>query len=118
MATHVVAPVVHRRITLERLDGIAGGLFFLWAGMALLADVGWGIGLLGVGIVIAGGQVARKSIAAGFEMFWVLVGMLFLLSGVWELFSIRVGLTPIVCIVAGVLLLLSSLLGKPGERQG
>jgi len=46
-------------------------------------------------------------------MFWVLVGVLFLLGGIWDLLSVRVSLTPIVCIVAGVLLLSSALLTKP-----
>ena len=115
MATHVVGPVAGRQITLEKLDGIAWGLFFLWVGIVLLADFGWGTGLLGIGIVILGGQAGRKLIGAGFELFWVLVGMLFFLGGVWELFGVRVGLTPILCIVAGVLLLLSALLRKPNE---
>jgi hypothetical protein len=47
------------------------------------------------------------------ETFWVLVGVLFLLGGIWDLLSVHVSLTPIVCIVAGVLLLGSALLSKP-----
>jgi hypothetical protein len=113
MATHVVGTIVDRRIRLEKLDGIAWGLFFLWIGIAFLANLGWGMGLLGIGIIIVGGQIARKSIGFGLEMFWVLVGVLFLLGGIWDLLSVRVSLTPIVCIVAGVLLLGSALLSKP-----
>jgi hypothetical protein len=113
MATHVLGTVVDKRIALEKLDGIAWGLFFLWIGIAFLANLGWGIGLLGVGVIMLGGQIARKSIGFGLEMFWVLVGVLFLLGGIWDLLSVRVSLTPIVCIVAGVLLLASALLTKP-----
>jgi hypothetical protein len=113
MATHVVGTPIDRRITLEKLDGIAWGMFFLWIGIALLTNLGWGIGLLGVGIIILGAQIARKSMAMGFAMFWVAVGALFLLGGIWNLLSISVSLTPIVCIVAGVLLFVSALLGKP-----
>jgi hypothetical protein len=113
MATHVVGAVVGRRITLEKLDRIVWGLFFLWIGLAFLANLGWGVGLLGIGIIILGGQIARKSIGFGLEMFWVLVGVLFLLGGIWDLLSVRVSLTPIVCIVAGVLLLGSALLSRP-----
>jgi hypothetical protein len=43
--------------------------------------------------------------------------VLFVLGGVWELLTVRVGLIPVVCIVAGVLLLLSVLLGKPQNSQ-
>jgi hypothetical protein len=113
MATHAVGTLVDRRITLGKLDGIAWGMFFLWIGIALLANLGWGMGLLGIGIIILGGQIARKSIGFALETFWILVGVLFLLGGIWDLLSVRVSLAPIVCIVAGVLLLGSALLSKP-----
>ena len=116
MATHVVGTVVDKQIRLEKLDGIAWGLFFLWIGIAFLANLGWGTGLLGIGIIILGGQTARKSIGFGFEMFWILVGFLFLLGGIWDLLSVRVSLAPIVCIVAGVLLLASALLTKSRDQ--
>jgi hypothetical protein len=51
------------------------------------------------------------------EVFWVLVGVLFVMGGVWELLSVRVGMIPIVCIVAGVLLLVSALRGRPRGQQ-
>ena len=116
MATHVVGTAANRQITLEKLDAIAWGLFFLWIGIAFLANLGWGLGLLGIGIIIVGGQIGRKTIGFAFEMFWVLVGVLFVLGGIWDLLSVRVSLTPIVCIVAGVLLLASALLTKPGAE--
>jgi hypothetical protein len=37
----------------------------------------------------------------------VVVGALFLLGGIWELFQVQVGLVPILLIVAGGALLLS-----------
>ena len=48
---------------------------------------------------------------------WAVVGVLFVLGGVWELLSIRVVLVPILCIVAGVLLIVSALAGKPRETR-
>jgi hypothetical protein len=33
-------------IVAHKLDAAAWGLFFVWAGVALIADVGWGLGLL------------------------------------------------------------------------
>ncbi|MDH4264254.1 MAG: hypothetical protein OEW45_01330 [Deltaproteobacteria bacterium] len=44
----------------KKLDAAAWGLFFIWTGIAFLADVGWGAGLLGVGIITLGAQVARR----------------------------------------------------------
>ena len=113
MANHTA--VVDRRITVEKLDAIGWGLFFIWIGIALLANLGWGIGLLGVGILILGGQMARKYMALRFETFWALVGALFVIGGVWELLSVRVSLIPILCIVAGIALLVSALVGKTGD---
>src|SRR5512136_466472 len=101
-----------RRVILRRLDAGAWGLFFVWIGIALLAGFSWGTGLVGFGILILAGQIARRCFGLRFERFWILAGVLFVLGGVWELFSIRVGLVPILCIVVGVVLLTSALIGS------
>jgi hypothetical protein len=44
----------------RRLDALGWGLFFIWIGVAFLADVGWGVGLVGVGLIILGTLVARE----------------------------------------------------------
>ncbi len=116
MATHVVGTLPDRRAAVERLDAVAWGLFFLWVGIAFLTNLSWGIGLLGVGIIVLGAQAARKYMALTLEAFWVVVGVLFVMGGIWELLSVRVGMIPIVCIVAGVLLLVSALRRGPGEQ--
>lgn len=117
MATHVVGTFDDRRVTLQRLDAVAWGLFFLWVGIAFLTNLSWGIGLLGVGIIVLGGQAARKYVHLTLEAFWVVVGALFVMGGIWELLSVRVGMIPVVCIAAGLLLLLSALRGRPRGQQ-
>ena len=42
-----------------RLDAIGWGAFFIWIGIALLADFGWGLALLGIGLITLAGQVTR-----------------------------------------------------------
>ncbi len=104
-------PAAHKANTTvldRRLDAAAWGLFFLWTGVALLAGLSWGVALLGVGIITLGAQWARKYFGLTLETFWVVVGLLFLAGGAWELLSLRVGLVPIVLIVAGVALLVSA----------
>ena len=113
MASHFAGTVVDRRVSLERLDAAAWGLFFLWVGIAFVTNLSWGIGLLGVGIIVLGGEAGRKYMGLALETFWVIVGVLFVMGGIWELLSVRGSMVPIVCIVAGVLLLLSALVGKP-----
>jgi hypothetical protein len=99
----------------RQLDAIGWGAFFIWVGIALLADVGIGTGLLGVGIIVLGGQALRWLQALPLEGFWVVVGTLFLLGGIWELFSVQVGLVPVLLIAAGVLLFVAAL--RPGRGK-
>ena len=110
-----VATMTGGEVTAQKLDAVAWGLFFIWVGIAFLANLGWGIGLLGVGVLTLGMQAARKSMALALETFWVVVGLLFVLGGVWELLSVRVSLIPIICILAGVALLVSALSAKTGQ---
>jgi hypothetical protein len=60
------------------------------------------------------GQAARRSFGLRLEPFWLVVGVLFFLGGVWELNSIDVDLLPIVLILAGGALMLS--LFRRGSR--
>lgn len=88
------------------------GLFFIWIGVALLIDIGIGIGLLGVGIITLIMQVIRKFIDLSLEWFWIVVGLLFVVSGVWELIETELPLVPILLIVVGVLLFFAIIWGK------
>lgn len=117
MTNHAVATMGDRRLTLHKLEGLAWGLFFIWIGIALLANLGWGIALLGVGILVLCGQIARKCMALEFETFWLIVGVFFVMGGVWVLVDVRVSLIPIFCIVAGAVLLVSALVGKPRAKE-
>ncbi len=103
----------------RKLEAIGWGLFFIWMGIALFAHVGWGAGLLGVGIITLGVQAARKYFGMKLEGFWVAVGFLFVVGGVWKLFNVHLGLLPILCIVAGVALLGSRMVGsRESDRAG
>jgi hypothetical protein len=109
--------LANTKVLHKKLDATGWGLFFVWIGIAFVADIGWGAGLLGVGIITLGGQVMRKYFALRMEVFWVMVGFFFLLGGVWELFNVRLDLMPILCIVAGVVLLVSVLVRKPNDSK-
>jgi len=99
----------------KKLDAAGWSLFFIWIGIALLAHVGWGVGLLGVGIITLGVQAARKYFDLDLEGFWVAVGILFVVGGFWKLMNVQLGLLPILCIFAGIALLVSMLVGKSGD---
>jgi hypothetical protein len=91
----------------RRLDAVGWGLFFVWVGVSLLMDLSWAVGLLGVAAIIFLKQAARRYFGRRLEIFWVVVGVFFLLGGVWELYQVQVGLGPILLIVVGSALLLS-----------
>ena len=98
----------------NKLAAVGWGLFFVWIGIAWLLNVGTGIGLLGVGIITLGMQAVRKYFNLKLEGGWVVVGILFVLSGLWELFKIEqpLPLVPILIIVAGIALLIPIIRGK------
>jgi hypothetical protein len=96
----------------ETLDSLGWALFFVWLGVALLLDVGWGVGLVGVGVITLGGQAARKYFGLPLEGFWSVVGLIFLLGGAWELFEITVPLLPLLLIGAGLVLLIGVFGGR------
>jgi hypothetical protein len=109
----------NKKRTVESMVTTCGwGLSFIWIGVALFAHAGWGTGLLGVGIITLGAQVARKYFGLRLEGFWVAVGFFFVLGGVWKLLNVQLGLVPLLCIVAGVSLLMSVFVGMPRDQSG
>jgi hypothetical protein len=99
----------------KKVEAAAWGLFFIWVGTALFAHIGWGAGLLGVGIITLGAQAARKYFGLKLEGFWVAAGFFFVAGGFGKLFNIHLGLVPILCIVAGIALLVSTLARRPKD---
>lgn len=91
----------------DKFGTVGWALFFIWVGIAFLAGFHIGVGLLGIGVITLGVQIARKQANLQLEGFWVVIGLLFLLGGLWELFEPTLPLLPILLIVAGLLLLIS-----------
>lgn len=101
----------------HKLRAVGLSLFFIWIGVAFLAKIGVGMGLLGVGIITLGMQVVRKYVNLNLEGFWVVIGLLFAVGGIWHLFETKLPLAPIVLIVAGMVLLFSVFRGKQRQRE-
>lgn len=94
--------VRHDRTT--RYDAAGWALFFIWVGVAWLADFGMGIGLLGVAAITLGMQGLRKLNGVAVEGFWILVGLGFAIAGLWQWVDVDKPLTPFVLIIIGVAL--------------
>ena len=101
----------------RKLTAAGWGLFFIWVAIALLAELGAAVALLGIGIITLGCQMARRFFDLGLESFWVVVGCLLLLGGICHLLGVKLPIIPIVLILAGLAILASILKGKrPGQQ--
>ena len=90
----------------RRFDAAGWALFFIWVGVAWLADVSIAVGLLGVAAITLGMQAIRKVSGVPVEGFWVLVGLGFAVAGAWQWFDVEKPFAPIVLIAIGVALLI------------
>ena len=91
----------------RKVDAIGWALFFIWVGIAWIANVGFGVGLLGVAAIILGMQAIRRLLGINVEFFWIVVGIGFGIGGLWEYLDVQTPLAPIVLISAGIALLVS-----------
>ncbi len=89
----------------SKYDATGWALFFIWVGIAWLADFSLGVGLLGVAAITLGMQAIRKASGVTVDGFWVLVGIGFAVAGLWQWLDIQLPLAPIVLIGVGVALL-------------
>jgi hypothetical protein len=115
--------VERQRVLAKKLDAAGWGLFFIWIGIAAAGPLGWGAGLLGVGVIILGGQVARQVLGLPLERFGIVIGLMFCLGAIWTIAdrhlptsAVRGSLVPVVCIIAGAMLLVSAFLRRPADR--
>ena len=95
----------------RQLDAASWGLFFVWLGAAILLNVGWGWGPLGVAAIILGGAAIRSFKGLPVEGFWVAVGIVLLACAVWEFFAISWPMLPVLIIGFGVVMLLRAFRG-------
>jgi hypothetical protein len=98
-----------RRDGIKRITTIGWGLFFIWLGFVLMINAGSGFILLGVGLISLGMQVARKYSGLESDGFWIVVGILFVIVGIWEMFEITMPLMSVFLIVVGGAFLVSAL---------
>ena len=89
----------------RQLDAISWALFLIWIGFAVLAQVGWGWALLGIGVIILGAQSILWERGEKVERFSVACGLVFLAGAVWELFGLTWPLAPVLLILVGLAML-------------
>ena len=93
----------------QTISAVGWGAFFVWIGIVMLMDVPHGWALLVIGVITLAGQAARATFGLAREGFWLIVGALFLLGGVWQLFDVQLQLVPALLIGAGLAVILTRL---------
>jgi hypothetical protein len=89
----------------RQIDSAGWAVFFIWVGVAILAHVPWGWFLIGVGALILAAQAVRRQMTLNAETSSMVIGLIFIACGAWELLALQWQLVPIVLIVFGVYLL-------------
>lgn len=96
------------------LDTIGWGIFFIWLGIAFLANADWAAVLLGSGLIMLGSQLARSYFSLTVNRFGVMLGIIISAAGIFRLLDIQLDKTPIpawalpiLLIVLGVAILVS-----------
>ena len=84
------------------------GLLMIWTGAVLLLNWGWGVGLIGAGAILLGAQVARRYLRLKVDGFGLIAGALFVIGGAGSLFQVPIDLFPVLCILAGIGLIVSA----------
>ncbi len=91
----------------DKLSTIGWSLFLIWVGIALLMKLDSSIVLLGIGVITLLVQGARKCFNLKLEGFWVVIGLLFVIGSLWEIYKPNLPLVPVLLIVLGAALLFS-----------
>lgn len=100
----------------RQLTAATWGALFVWVGLAVLFNVGWGYGSLAFGLIILAGEVLHSMIGSyRLDWFATIVGLMFAIGGIWALFNFRLALVPVLCIAAGVVLMISALTARPSR---
>ena len=110
-------PVETKKGIAKKIDAIGWGVFFVWIGIVLLTEVHTGWALTVIGLITLGGQAARVVYGLRTEGFWLVVGICFLLGGVWELIEAQIQLVPVLLIAGGLSVILASFWPKSWKRK-
>ena len=91
----------------DKLSAAGWGLLFIWIGISLLLKLEISIILLGIGTIILLVQVTSKYLNLRIKIFYVIIGLFFMIGGFCQKYKPDVPLIPVFLIVVGTGLLLS-----------
>ncbi len=113
---------VHSEVATDDLSKsvarVVWGLLLIWTGAVVLLNWGWGVGFVGAGAILLGAQVVRRYLRLKMDGFGLVAGALFVICGAGSLVGVAIDLFPVVCILAGVALLVSNWTARTRHAPG
>lgn len=95
------------------------GVLMIWTGLALLVRIGWAGGLLGAGLILLLAQAARLYVRVQVDGVGLAAGVVLAVCGVSSMAGVAVDVWPVLFIVAGAALLVSTWTGsRTGRAHG
>jgi hypothetical protein len=104
----------------EQLDRAGWGFALIWIGIAIMLNLGWGIGLFGLGAIMLGGQILRRFLALPVNWFAAVLGICLGLVGLKPVLGVYLGgidLLPILSIALGGVFVASALARRRSAPQ-
>jgi hypothetical protein len=98
-----------------RIDKAGWGITLIWIGAAIFFRLSWEAGLAGFGLIILGGQLARRFFAMPADGFALILGTCLVLVGLQPVLGLRLGeagLLPILSIGLGIAFLISAMMRR------
>ena len=97
----------------KRIEDVAKGILFIWIGGAWALGFSLNIGLTGIALILFSSQAARKVLGLEVQLFWIIVGAIFLLSGLMQI--LHVNLIAIFFIAIGIMIIFRQF--NPAEKK-
>lgn len=102
----------------RQLSALAGGAAAIWLGIVFLLGLGWGIGLMGIGMILLIEQLARRRFGLAHDLYWTAAGALALIGGMLleSGYDVRIG--PLILILIGIFAITSAFSRREDSREG
>jgi hypothetical protein len=96
------------KLLARQLSALAGGAAAIWLGIVFLLGLGWGTGLMGVGMILLIEQLARRRFGLDHDLYWTAGGALALIGGMLleSGYDVRIG--PMILILIGIFAIISA----------
>lgn len=98
------------------VDSVGWALFFVWVGVALLANLSWTVSLVGTAAIILAVQGTLFLRHERLDVFMSAVGVVLLIGAVADVYGSAWSLFPALLIVIGIAMLADTLRYRPAGR--